>query len=63
MNKFAINLKRLKKEHGWNQKDLANKLGLSQPMISDLETGKYNPIKKLEEYAAKLGVAPEELVK
>ena len=41
--------------HGMTQKDLAKKLGITQAMVSKLESGEYNPtVKMLFEIAQKL---------
>lgn len=43
-------------KHGMTQKDLAQKLEMTQAMVSKLESGEYNPtIKMLFEIAQKLG--------
>lgn len=40
---FAENLKRKRKEKGFSQKEIAEKLGVSQPSYAQYETGKRNP--------------------
>lgn len=37
------NCARLRKERGWTQEQLAERSGLSQQYLSDLERGKRNP--------------------
>ncbi|CAN5422241.1 hypothetical protein BH11PLA2_BH11PLA2_32870 [soil metagenome] len=39
MSKFSSELKRLRAEKGLTQKGLAEKIGVSQPFIAQLETG------------------------
>jgi predicted transcriptional regulator len=42
LKKFGANLKRVRKEKGISQEDLANELGFSQPYIAKLEAGTVN---------------------
>ena len=56
------NCARLRKERGWTQEELAERSGLSQQYLSDLERGKRNPtVVTLYELAQALKVAPVEL--
>lgn len=52
-NKFSKKLKKIMYEKGFTQKDLAEKLGVSQAFISSWQVGKRNPklssIKKISE--------------
>ncbi|MEK5282616.1 MULTISPECIES: helix-turn-helix domain-containing protein [Paenibacillus] len=43
MNTIGTNIKRLRKIHDLNQTDFANKIGVSQGSLSDLESGKSRP--------------------
>ncbi|MEK3942262.1 MULTISPECIES: helix-turn-helix transcriptional regulator [Paenibacillus] len=43
MNTIGANIKQLRKIHNLNQTDLANKIGVSQGSLSDLESGKGKP--------------------
>lgn len=36
-------LKVLRAEHGWNQQQLAEALGVSRQSVNAIETGKYDP--------------------
>ena len=55
---------RLRKERGWTQEELAERSGLTQQYLSDLERGKRNPtIVTIFELAQALGVCHLELVK
>ncbi|WP_339188112.1 helix-turn-helix transcriptional regulator [Paenibacillus sp. FSL P2-0121] len=40
MNTIGANIKQLRKIHNLNQTDFANKIGVSQGSLSDLESGK-----------------------
>lgn len=40
---LAENIKRLRKEKGWSQAELAEKVGVHLTHINRIETGKYNP--------------------
>ncbi len=40
---LAENLKRLKKERGWSQTQLAEQIGSHLSHINRIETGRYNP--------------------
>lgn len=57
------NCARIRKERGWTQEELAERSGLSQQYISDLERGKRNPtIVTIYELAQALGVSHMEMV-
>ena len=57
------NCARLRKAYGWTQEELAERSGLSQQYLSDLERGKRNPtIVTIYEIAQALGVSHIELV-
>ena len=43
LKKFGANLKKIRKERGISQEDLANELGFSQPYIVKIESGQVNP--------------------
>lgn len=58
------NAARLRKMADLTQEQLAERAGMSQQYISDLECGKSNPtVVTLYELATALGVGPVELVK
>ena len=58
------NAARLRNEAGLTQEQLAERAGMSQQYISDLERGKCNPtIVTLYELAQALGVSQVELVR
>jgi transcriptional regulator with XRE-family HTH domain len=57
------NCARLRKARGWTQEELAERSGLTQQYLSDLERGKRNPtIVTLYELAQALEVSHLELV-
>lgn len=57
------NCARIRKEGGWTQEELAERSGLSQQYLSDLERGKRNPtIVTINELAQAFGVSHLELV-
>ncbi len=59
----GINLRRLRREKGWSQEDLAFESGLHRTYVSGIERGVRNPtLLILEKLAETLGVAPAELV-
>ena len=55
MSQIAGQLMAYRKQHGLTQKDLAEKLGISQSMVSKIERGKNISIKVLSKIASKLG--------
>jgi len=58
------NLKRIRKERGWSQEELAFESGLHRTYISGIERGARNPtIDILARLAATLRVGVEELVR
>lgn len=55
----ASNIARLRKERGWTQYDLADKLGRFQPWINRLERGRAVPtLRTLDELAKVFQVDP-----
>lgn len=57
------NCARIRKGRGWTQEELAERSGLSQQYISDLERGKRNPtIVTIYELAQALGVSHLDMV-
>jgi len=63
LQKFAKNLKRLRKEKGIVQDDFANLPNISRSTIGMVETGKTDiTLSKLKIIAEKLGVHPKELL-
>jgi transcriptional regulator with XRE-family HTH domain len=57
------NCARIRKARGWTQEELAERSGLSQQYLSDLERGKRNPtIVTIYELAQAFGVNHLELV-
>lgn len=58
------NCARLRRERGWTQEELAERSGLTQQYLSDLERGKRNPtIVTIYEISQALEVSHVELVK
>lgn len=59
-NRVALELKRTRKARGWNQMEVANRLGVSQGYVSLLESGKRPvPDRLLPALRSKLGLPPE----
>lgn len=60
---FAENLKALRTEHGYTQKELADMVNITQPVITDYEKGRKQPlISTAVDIAKVLGTTCEELV-
>ena len=60
---FAINLKRLRSEHGLSQRNLALRAGLNRSYLSRLENAKNDPRLEIVGKLAKvLGVTPAQLL-
>lgn len=60
---LAVNLKRIRKEKGWSQTELAEKIGAHLTHVSRVERGKYTPTIDFVAKAAKaLGVSLDFLV-
>lgn len=56
--RLAANMKRLRKEKGWLQEELADRAGLHRTYISGVERCTRNPtIRAVEKIAAALGVS------
>ncbi|MGN6535910.1 MAG: helix-turn-helix domain-containing protein [Mesorhizobium sp.] len=61
---FATNLRRIRKERGISQEDLAKQARLSRAYMSTLEHGLKSPtLDTVESLAKALRIAPEELVR
>ena len=59
---FAENLKRIRKSKGLSQKELAEKLGVSQPSYAQYERGARNPkVETIRKIANALDIPVEEL--
>ena len=57
LDEFSLQLVNYRMEHQMNQSDLARELGISQPMISQYESGTNNiTVKRLCEICEKIGV-------
>jgi transcriptional regulator with XRE-family HTH domain len=60
---FRENLKRRRLELGMTQKEMAGQLGLSQPYIAEVESGKNVPTLRLvEQFASALNCPPLSLL-
>lgn len=60
---ISENIKRLRKKHGWTQKDLAANLKTTQKVICDYESQNSKPpIERLPEIAKVFGVSIDELL-
>lgn len=61
-NKFGETLRRIRKERGWNQQELADVLGTTKQVISRYERGERSPkVSVADEYARILGVKISDL--
>ena len=57
LDEFSIQLVKYRKEHNLNQSGLAKELGITQPMVSQYESGTNNiTVKRLCEICEKIGV-------
>ncbi len=57
LNKFACELVTFRIDKGWNQKELADYLGVSQSTLTEYENGNYNiSIDTLNRLASKIGL-------
>lgn len=63
MTTLGANLKAIRKAKGLTQKELAQKSGVKQSVISDLETGTAKTTGSILELASALGITAEELKK
>ncbi len=54
MNKYKNNLKKMRERQGYTQWALANKLDLTQGLISIYEAGNASPLPKTQERIAKV---------
>ncbi len=60
---IAMNIKTLRKNKGWTQVELAQKLHTSQQVITSYETGKKKPpLERLPQIAGIFGVTIDEIV-
>ena len=63
MLKLYQNIKNLRKENGWTQEDLANKMGYDRSSIAKIESGKVDlPQSKIIEFANVFGVDAGDLL-
>ena len=63
LKKFGANLKKIRKEKGVSQEELANDLGFSQPYMVKVESGVVNPsISHVVAIAKRLKVSVSSLV-
>jgi transcriptional regulator with XRE-family HTH domain len=61
---LGSNIKKIRKEKGWSQRDLANKIDSDASYINRLETGKLNPsISAMERIANAMDCTLDQLVK
>ena len=57
LDEFSLQLVNYRNDHHMNQKDLAKEIGVSQPMVSQYESGTNNiTVKRLCEICEKIGV-------
>ncbi len=61
--KLGANIRRVRLEKGFNQKDFCKKLGLDAAYLSNIENGNMNPtVSTVEKIAETLGVPAKELL-
>lgn len=61
---LATNIRRIRREKGLSQEDLAYEAGINRPYMSKLETGKtYAGLEIVEKLAKTLKVEPAELLR
>lgn len=61
-NTIGKNIKKIRKEKGLTQKELANKLKVSEPMISQYESKKTLKLETIRKIAKALGVSMSEII-
>jgi DNA-binding XRE family transcriptional regulator len=60
---LSENLKKIRTSRGLSQRDLANRVGVSHPRISDIDEGRANPtLSTLEAIAGVLGITVSDLL-
>lgn len=60
---FTHNIKRLRLQRGWTQRDIADRLGMTQPCYAAIELGHYQPrLGTMAECAAVLDVSVLDLL-
>ncbi|MBT4219753.1 MAG: helix-turn-helix transcriptional regulator [Rhodospirillaceae bacterium] len=60
----GLNVKKIRKKHGWSQEALAFETGLHRTYVSGIERGIRNPtVTILAKLAIALGVQPSDLLK
>ena len=59
-----VNIKKLRKEKGWNQEELSERMGYSgKSMISKIERGEVDLTQsRIKQFSEVLGVTPDELM-
>ena len=63
MNKTGMNIRRLRKAHGFTQVELAKKLDATQKVVTSYETNQRTPtLEKLEKLSQIFGVTIDEIV-
>lgn len=60
--KLSEKLKEMRKNKGLTQKELADKIGVSESYICQIESGKMVSIKKLDKLAEALGCQAKDLL-
>jgi transcriptional regulator with XRE-family HTH domain len=59
---FRRNVKRRRIELGYTQTDLADRLGVKQPVVAMVESGRTSPtLKTVQQFAEALQMSPSEL--
>jgi len=62
--KLGANIRRIRLEKGFNQKEFCKKLGLDAAYLSNIENGNMNPtVATVEKIAKALGVPSDQLMK
>ena len=62
-HQVGLNFRRMRNDNGWTQEQAAERTGVSQQYISDLERGRRNPtVLTLHELTAPFGKLPRDLL-
>ncbi|MDO3622827.1 helix-turn-helix transcriptional regulator [Ralstonia pseudosolanacearum] len=61
-NAFGSKVRELRTERGWNQRELAERVGVDRNWVSVVEAGKSISLRTLQKFASALGVTPTDLL-
>ena len=59
---LGANVRRLRRERGWTQGELAYRISVTRPQVANIEAGRNTTVQRLEYFARALGVEPWELL-